>query len=206
MWVSNSCWSCFRSCFNCWCSNWSGGRARVASNWSCIAASVASCVASEAQSTMMLLSEDLVQEARLLESAWVVTSGNSARITSGDFNATGWSCVAWIARSDFNAASWCSCTWITSSCTLRLELALESNELALQVTLEALESVKNWSANFAANSCVARIARSDLYTTAWNCWSYVAWSNFNAAGWVNFGSAWSDFNAAAWVSNNSVTA
>ena len=87
-----------------------------------------------------------------------------------------------------------------------VELALEVNKLALQVTLEALESIKNWSANFAAAwSCVAWIARSDFNATAWCC-SCTRSSDFNATAWISLQTAWSDFNAARWISNNCITA
>lgn len=85
---------------------------------------------------------------------------------------------------------------------MRLELALESNKFALEVTLKTLEAIQNWCANFAAVwSDIARIARSDFNATARSC---IARSDFNAAAWSCI--ARSNFNAAAWVSNNSVTA
>ncbi len=198
VWVCDCCGCSSRSCR---CSHWSG-RAGAASRRSCIASRCTTWVIAAGAS---LVRENLGEKTTLLESTWAVASRCSARIASCDFNTAGWSCVAWIARSDFCTAGWSA--RITSRSTVaRLELALETNKLALEVTFETLEGIQNWRANFAAAGSTTRIARCDFNSAARSCVTWIARCNFNSARWTAGRSARCDFNAAGWIADDGVTA
>ncbi|WP_168164349.1 hypothetical protein [Pirellula sp. SH-Sr6A] len=133
--------------------------------------------------------------------AWSCTG-----IASSDFSAAAWSCVAWIASSDFSTTGWSAriARFNATAWSVAVKLVLHSYELTLQVALEPLECIQNWSANAAAAWFACRCTRwctSYFNTAARSCVAWVTSGDFNATGWIACG-----FNAARRITYRGIAA
>jgi hypothetical protein len=135
----------------------------------------------------------------LAESATAIASGSSARVVASDFSAAAWSCIACTASGDFSAAARTTSSFSTAArsaritativatmaCKASMKIVLPNNQL----TLQALELVKNWRPH--VNRSSAWVATSNFSTAAG---SGIA-SNFRTARRTR--SAGSDFRSTA---------
>ena len=188
---------------------------RAASGWAGIASTVIATT---------LVAEQLAQKTTVTLAESAAAIARSARIVASDFSAAAWSCFAWIASGDFSAAAWSTSGFssaarsariaativATMACKASMQVVLPNNQLALQ----ALELVKNWSAN--VNRSSAWVATSNFSSAAGSGIAGnfrsarrtgTAGSDFRSAAWAfSARIASSDFSAAGWIANRGVTA